>query len=153
MSRDEAAMTSKPRMIVCERRGTWATALRRHLPREIRLCETRSLAECFGELVAAPASLVAVELSQSNLEPALDLVAEVGRRFPFAAVVVVAPRGWEAYEWLLREAGAVHFTTSPRDGAALARLAVRHVARVPLTGTTFSARIWDSLPGPEAAMR
>jgi hypothetical protein len=146
-------MSSKPGVIICERKGTWAAGLRRYLPRELRLRETRSLADCLHELDESPASVVVVEFSEALLERALDLLGEVGRRFPSALVVAVAPRGWEPYEGLLREAGAVHFTTSPRDGDVLARIAVRHAALIPAPGTTFAARIWDSLPWPEAATR
>ncbi|MEX0678528.1 MAG: hypothetical protein WD063_15715 [Pirellulales bacterium] len=145
-------MANKPSVIVCERRGIWAAGLRRHLPREIRVCETRLLADCRRELAGAPPSLVVVELSESNLAAALDLVADAVRRFPLARVVAVAERGWEPYEWLLREAGAIHFTTQPRKADTLARLAVRHVARVPLPRTTLVAEIWDSLPWHDTAV-
>jgi hypothetical protein len=146
-------MTNRPGVIVCERSGTWAATLRRHLPREIQLRETRSLADCLGELTASPASLVVVELSDANLERAVDLVARINRSLPAALVVAVAPRGLEACQWLVREAGAAHFTTSPRDGDILARLAMRHAARGATGSTSFAARIWDALPWPEAAVR
>jgi hypothetical protein len=144
-------MTARPGVIICERKTTWAAGLRRHLPRELRLRETRTLGDCLAELAASPSSLVVVELSKANFERALDMIAEVEFRFPLALVVAVAPRGWEACQWLVRESGAVHFTTSPRDGDVLARLAVRHALRIPVASTTLSARIWDSLPWPEAA--
>ncbi len=145
-------MASKSSVIVCERRGIWAAGLRRHLPREIRVYETRTPADCRCELAARPASLVAVELLQTNVTGTLDLLALVARTFPLARAVAVAERGWEPYEWLLREAGAIHFTTSPRQSDALARLAVRHAARVPLPRTTLVAQIWDSLPWQEMAV-
>ena len=144
-------MASKPSIVVCERRGIWAAGLRRHLPRQLRVCETRTLADCRRELTAAPASLVVVELTESNVAGALDLVVDVVRSFPWARVVAVAERGWEPYEWLLREAGAIHFITSPRKADMLARLAVRHVARLPVPPTTLVAEIWDSLPWHDSA--
>lgn len=137
--------------IVCERSGQWAAGLRRHLPPEIRLRETRGLADCRSELAAAPASLVVVEVTAANLDAALELLADAGRRFPLARVVAVAQRGSEFYEWLLREAGAIHFTTSPRAADVLARLAVRHAARLPLPRTAFVTQIWDALPWQDAA--
>ncbi len=144
-------MTSQVRLIICERKGLWAAVVRRTLPREIMLRETRSLAECHEELAMAPASLLAVEISPGRLPELLDLLADAGRSFPLARVVAMAPRDCQAYEWLLREAGVVHFATSPRTAAAIARLAVRHAARVPRPRTTFAAQIWESLPWPEAA--
>jgi hypothetical protein len=145
-------MAHRPSTIVCERSGAWAAALRRHLPRELRLRETRTLADCRHELTAAPASLLVVEVSESNLGGVLDLAADVERLFPWARLVAVAPRGGEACEWLLREAGAIHFTTSPRSAAVLARLAARHAARIPLPRATPVAEIWDSLPWQESAV-
>ncbi len=143
-------MTNHVRLIVCERRGLWAALLRRALPREVKLRETRSLAECREELAQAPASLLAVELSPGRLSESLDLLSDVGRAYPLARTVMMAPRGCESYEELLGEAGAVHFTTSPRTAATIARLAARHAARVPRPRTTFAAQIWESLPWPDA---
>jgi hypothetical protein len=138
-------------LIMCERRGTWAVAVRRHLPLELRLRETRSAADCLAELAAAPASLVALELTRARPEVALSLVREIDLAFPLARSVVMADRGLESWEWLVREAGAVHFTTSPRDAAALARLASRHAARAPVPKLSFAALIWESLHWPDAA--
>ena len=144
-------MTPTSCLLVCERRGTWAAAMRRHLPPEIRLRETRSLAECAGGLVAAPASVVAVELTTTNLAGVLKLASELGRGFPLARLAVLAERGLEPFQWLLREAGAVHFTTSPRRPQELVRLVQRHAERIPRPRTSFAAQIWDWLPWHEAA--
>ena len=146
-----AAMTAKPRLIVCERAGTWAAHLRTHLPREMPLRQTRSLDECCEELVRAPGRLLVLEVSEINLQNVLELAADLGRRFPHARWAGVAKRGYESYDGLLREAGAVHFATSPRTADVLARLAVRHAARVPQPKLSLAARIWESLPWHEAA--
>jgi hypothetical protein len=145
-------MANQTRVIVCERRGTWAAGLRRHVPREIRVCETRTLGDCRRELALAPGSLVVVELWRTDVDGTLALLTDVARRFPQARAVAVAERGCEPFEWLLREAGAIHFMTSPRQSATLARLAVRHVSRVPVARTTLVAQIWDSLPWQEMAV-
>jgi hypothetical protein len=145
-------MAYRPTTIICERTGSWATALRRHLPRDLRLRETRNLADCRGELAAAPASLVVVEVSESNLAAVVELAVDVERMFPWARMVAVASRGCEAWEWLLREAGAIHFTTSPRTADTLARLAARQTARIPTARGTLVAEVWDSLPWPESAV-
>jgi hypothetical protein len=145
-------MVHRPAIIVCERSGAWAAALRGHLPRELPLRETRTLADCRQELAAAPASLLVVEVSDSNLGGVLDLAADVEHIFPWARLVAVAARDGEDREWLLREAGAIHFTTSPRTAATLARLAARHAARIPLPRAALVAEIWDSLPWQESAV-
>ena len=144
-------MTAKPRLIVCERTGIWAVRLRTHLPREIPLRQTRLLDECVDELGRAPGSLVVLEVSAANLQNVLGLAAELGCQFPQARWAAVAERGNASYEGLLREAGAVHFATSPRTADVLARLAVRHAARVPQPRMSLAARIWESLPWHEAA--
>lgn len=144
-------MAGKPSVIVCERRGLWAAGLRRHLPREFPISETRTLADCRHQLAAAPTSLLVVELLPTGVPGTLELLGDLGRSFPLARAVAVAARGLEPYEWVLREAGAIHFTTSPRESDVLARLAVRHVARLPAERATLAAQIWDSLPWPELA--
>ena len=72
---------NKPGVIVCERSGAWATAIRRYLPAEIRLRQTRGLAECAAELSAAPQSLLALELTPGNLAGVLGLLSGLGRKF------------------------------------------------------------------------
>ncbi len=146
-----SAMTAKPRLIIYERMGTWAARMRPHVPSDMQLRQTRSLDECTGELRQAPGSLVVVEVTDVNLDEVLDLASDLGQRFPHARLAAVSKRGNEAYEMLLREAGAVHFTTSPRTADVLARMAVRHSARVPRPRTTLSSQIWESLPWHEAA--
>ncbi len=51
------------RLIVCERTGRWAVALRRELAGSgVRVWETRTLADCRGELSKSAASFAVVEL-------------------------------------------------------------------------------------------
>jgi hypothetical protein len=142
---------NRPCVIVCERSGKWAAALRPCLPVEIPLRQTRGLGECALELAAAPSSLLAVELNRENAAGVLSLLNTVGRRFPLAVALVLAERGLESHEWLLREAGAVHFTTSPREADDVARLALRHFSRQAAPAQSLATRIWDALPWSEAA--
>jgi ActR/RegA family two-component response regulator len=138
--------SSAAKLIVCERRGRWAAALRRELAEAgVRVWETRTLADCRDELVANPASFAVVELG-TNLNGLLRLLARWPRRFPLARLAVVADRAQAGYEWLLREAGAVHFLSSPREVAVLARLACRHLAEMPPPQQTLAERIWAGLP-------
>ncbi len=135
------------RLIVCERSGRWAVAMRRELVADgIRVHETRSLAECWEVLAAAPGSFVVVELTPANAETLLGRMAWLHSEFPLARITVVADRGLAAYEWLMREAGAVYFTCSPRRLGPAARLVRRHLDQVPSPPQSVVERIWASLP-------
>jgi hypothetical protein len=137
------------RLIVCERTGRWAVALRRELiGTGVRVWETRTLADCFAELAESPASLVILELGD-DVAGLLDYMARQPRRFPAARIAVVADRSRVDYEWLMREAGAVHFVGSPRRLGSLARLACRHLAQVPPPEQGLAERIWANLPWEE----
>ena len=136
------------RLIVCERTGRWAVALRRELDgMGVRAYETRSLAECFDELAQSPAGLAVVELTAAGVTALLRRLAQWQRDFPLARMAVVADRSLAGCEWLLREAGAVHFTCSPRQLGPLARLVRRHLAKAPSAPpASLSEQIWASLP-------
>jgi hypothetical protein len=138
--------SSAAKLIVCERSGRWAVALRRELADAgVRVWETRTLADCRDELVANPASFAVIELG-ANAGGLLRLLTKQPRQFPLARVAVVADRSRAGYEWLMREAGAVHFLCSPRKVAVLARLACRHLAEVPPPQQSLAERIWAGLP-------
>jgi DNA-binding NtrC family response regulator len=150
-------MTSSPtnpsspaRLIVCEGSGQWSAALRGELAEAgVRLWECRSLPEAWDALAQTPAAFVIVEATEENLESLLRRMTWSSRDFPQARIAVVAQRNMARCEWLLREAGAVHFLTLPRRLAPLAGLVVRHLANVPPPSHTFLERIWASLPwGP-----
>jgi hypothetical protein len=134
-------------LIVCERDGRWAAALRRELARpEGRLCETRSLNECWEALTRWPASFVLVELTRANATELLERMAWLERDFPLARVAVVADRDLGFCESLMREAGAVHFTVCPRRLQGLGCAALRHLDAAPQPQRSFTKRIWASLP-------
>jgi hypothetical protein len=134
------------KLIVCERTGRWAVALRRELGTAgVRVWETRTLADCRDELIENPASFVVVELG-ANPRGLLRLLVSQSHRFPAARLAVVADRSHGNYESLMREAGAVHFLCSPRQAGLLARLACRHLAEVPPPQQSMAERIWAGLP-------
>ena len=134
------------RLIVCERSGGWAVALRRELAAAVRVRESRSLADCWEMLAAAPASFVVVELTPGNAALLLRQMARLQGDFPLARVAVVADRSLGCYQWPMREAGAVHFVCSPRQSGPLARLAARHLAQAPAPQRSLTQQIWASLP-------
>ena len=138
---------SPARLIVCERSGSWSAALRSELAEAgVRLWECRRLPEAWDALAQTPAAFVLAEAAEENIEDLLRRMASFSRDFPQARIAVVARRQMARYEWLFREAGAVHFLASPRRLAPLAGLVVRHLANVPLPAQSLVERIWASLP-------
>lgn len=136
-----------PRLIACEQTGRWLVALRRELGEaDCRLQETRTLGDCWEQLAEHPASFVVLELLAANVPAVLDRLTHRERQFPAACVAVVADRSLRDYEWLLREAGAVHFVTSPRMLGPLAAVARRHWSQRPEPRLNLAERIWAGLP-------
>ena len=115
----------------------------------VRIHETRSVAQCWEMLAAAPASFVAVELSEGNAGALLEKMAWLERDFPLARLAVVTQRDLAGYEWLMREAGAVHFTCSPRQSGPLADLAERHLSQAPECPRSLVEQIRARLPWGE----
>lgn len=135
------------RVIVCEKTGQWAVALRRWLaPLGHRVYETRSWAACWDELARSPASLLALELLPQNDETLLKRLVELTRCFPQARALVVGERGLERYEWAVREAGATHVVFGPQRLSAAARLIARHLALAPQPQLTLRETVWRRLP-------
>jgi hypothetical protein len=135
------------RLIVCEASGRWAVVLRRQLVAvALRVYETRSLADCWEMLAEAPASFLVVELSAGGAGALLQRMARLERDFPLARVAVVADRCLAGYEWLLREAGGVHFLCSPRQCGPLADLACCHLSQAPPPPRSLTQQIWAGLP-------
>jgi hypothetical protein len=120
------------RLIVLERDGYWAAALRRELDsarERVGFIETRSWDEVWQALGQFPTALVAAELTEAAAGRLLAALARIERRHPQAALVVVADRRLTAYRDLLREAGALHFLTSPRRLSEIADIVRRRTAR------------------------
>ena len=97
-------------------------------------------------LRTSPAAFVVVELTRGSADALLERLARLEREFPWARVATVAERSLRACEWLMREAGAVHFTTSPREARVMAELALRHLRAAPVPQRSLAERIWAGLP-------
>lgn len=135
------------RLIVCERSGRWAAALRREMGGAVAMLqEARSLPGAWDLLDGSPASFVLVELTRAGAADLLRRMARLQRDYPLARVAIVADRRLGSYEWLMREAGAVHFTCSPRQLGPMYRLACRHLAQSPPPRRSAAQRILASLP-------
>ena len=142
--------SSAARLIVCESSGSWSIALRMELAQMgVRVWQCRSLPEAWEALAHTPAAFLVAEVAPENLDAILKRLVWFPREFPRARNAIVGGRDMAPYEWLLREAGTVHFLTSPRKLASLAGLVVRHLANVPPPSQSLADRIWASLPwGP-----
>lgn len=141
------ATEARAQWVVCERSGAWAMALRREAaPVGLHLYETRSLADGWAVLEQSPASFLVAELTLANADALLARMAGLERQIPRGRVAVVAERSLAEYEWLLREAGAVWFATSPRELKPLVALAERHLQLTPVPTRDFTQQVWDSLP-------
>jgi hypothetical protein len=139
---------AKPaRLVVCERTGRWALALRRELAGAgLRVWETRTLKDCESVLGESPGSFVVLELGEKNIQEILDFTRNWQAEYPLFRFAVVADRDMASYNWLMQEAGAVEFVCSVRKTGALARTACRHLAQVPSLPQSLSERIWANLP-------
>ena len=139
---------AKPgRLVVCERTGRWAVALRRELAGVgLRVWESRSMADSGTLLGESPASFVVLELSVSKIEETLDFIRNWQAEFPLFRFAMVADRDLATYKWFMHEAGAVDFICSVRRIGALAQTACRHLAQVPPLPQSLTERIWANLP-------
>lgn len=134
-------------VILCEKSGRWAAALRRALGKQlVPMAETRSIAQCGAALRSAPASLVALEVTSANLDAALGLIVHARREDSAARIVVLLDAGAESAESLLREAGGMDVLLTPRDASRLAGLAVRHLALAPRQELGLRQQIAERLP-------
>ena len=135
------------KFLVCEESNRWTVALRWGLARNhTQLVVAQDLNNCWQNVHLAPASFVALELNESNLESIVERLQDVRSRFPLTRVAVMCDRSLASCQWLVREAGAVHVAVSIRDVSIIIRLAERHLAQVrrPLVGIRQS--VWDRLP-------
>jgi len=135
-------------IIVCERTGNWAAGLRRVAPDFSALVsETRSWAECQGAMERSQQPIVAAEATVGNLPHALHYVSTWHRRYPHAVTIVLAARGLETCEDALREAGAAHVMSSPRQISELVSIIERHLDRW-RAPQSLADEVWESLPWP-----
>lgn len=133
-------------VIVCERTGRWAVALKRALGGAPNLTETRSLPACTAQLNLQPASVVAVEVTALNLESVLTSLAAWQRQFPGACAIALADESLAAADHMLREAGAALVLHAAREAPRAAKLALRHAAQVPAPDLTLERAIHSRLP-------
>jgi hypothetical protein len=163
-------------LIICERSGDWAIALRRALQAaglgdrqgldnapgnqtaagKITLHETRSPAECLALLDDFATAVVAVELTFGNANAVLEMLTALDRRSPrFVTIALVSP-ALEIDVSVLRECGAVHVVRSFVEAPAVIDITERHLTRRELSpqqnaeqgspSGSLREEIWQRLP-------
>ncbi len=141
------------KFLVCEKSNRWTVALRWRLTQDQpQLVVSHDLHSCWQSLDLAPASFLALELDESNLESIVERLQDVRNRFPSARAAVMCDRSMASCQWLIREAGAVHVAVSTRDMSTVIRLAERHFAQVNQPVVGVRQRVWDSLPWQETSI-
>lgn len=140
-------MDASARLIVCERSGRWGSRLRRELADEGRwIGPARSLSQLRDLLNQHPASLVVLELTRDNLQPASRAIAQLHDDFPRAGLIVVTRRPLSGCQWSWREAGAAHVVTDALKVGEIGRIWKSHCRRFPPVEQTHAQRIRDRLP-------
>ena len=142
-------------IIVSETNGHWAAGLRRFLPREASLIETRSSDELWPRLATCPGAVVALELTAGKTDPMMAALVRIGREFPLVVSIVLAERALSAWEDAAREAGATHFVASPRRLAEVGDIMRRQMKSLSQIGAdsdegqSIEERILATLPWAE----
>ena len=146
-----ASFMEPARLIVCEQRGVWASALRRSRRRAAcRVYEARSLAAVRPQLDDSPHSVLVWELTRGNVRKLLDQLPSLRAEFPQGCVIVVGERRLAAWEWVVREAGAAHATFSRRRLDLVWRMVERQLDRAPPPRLNWQEQLWRRLPWPSA---
>lgn len=136
-----------PRLIVLEKTGRWAAALRcAGGRRELPIREVRSFEQAEREFAEQPATMAAIEVSPVSAIKVASHLAAWRKRFPDARFVALADPELAPLEPALRDAGAVHVVYATRDLAATVRLIRRHLARIPRPAMTLEESIFERLP-------
>jgi hypothetical protein len=152
------ARMAKPIILVCEERDQWIIAWRRALAATQDVVRpVRSVAQCASELAVAPASLVALEVTQGRAAALLSTIARWRHRFGGMRVIgMLSPSadddGFDdGMEPLLYEAGATLVVRSALEIPAAARIARRHLSQAPLAPLPLREALLARLPWEQFA--
>lgn len=138
------------KFLVCEASNRWTVALRWGLAEnQPRLTVFQNLDDCWQILKKSPASFLALELNESNLEPIVRRLQDLRSRFPLARAAVMCDRSLASCQWLVREAGAVHVAVSIREMSTVVGMADRHLAQVCRPEVGIRQSVWDRLAWQE----
>jgi hypothetical protein len=143
---DGKRVISQPKLIVLEKNGWLARALRRSVGGSRTIVETRSMKQLFDDLDDAPTSVVTIDGATIQPDRLIACCFRVGREFPLAATTVVLPRSYRDVQWEVREAGAIHVCIGPRRLAPMTTMIERRLQRSPQLELTLAERILASMP-------
>jgi hypothetical protein len=119
----------QPTLVVLERRGRWASSLRRHgLVAGIQLVETRSLDELTEALAHLPHALAAIEIDAVTAGSRIAWIADQQFSSEATRVLAFASRAMRVWEAEIREAGALHVVTAELDLFLLAGMFGRYLS-------------------------
>jgi hypothetical protein len=119
----------QPTLVVLERRGRWASSLRRHgLVAGIQLVETRSLDELAEALAYLPHALAAIEIDAVTAGSRIAWIADQQFSSEATRVLAFASRAMRVWEAEIREAGALHVVTAELDLFLLAGMFGRYLS-------------------------
>lgn len=139
-------------VVICERDGRWAAALRRHWPETLPpIREVRGLALCSQEELRRPENVFAVEATPSSAGELATWLRSLGSGNRSARIIVLSTVALRSWEWLWREAGAVHVVYRRRDMAEVVRMLQRQEHEFPTPPTSPSSELMSMLPWPEDA--
>jgi len=134
-------------LIVWEPGEALQTRVVPHVRRHVgRITTVRRLPAVQRALAASPAAILLAELGPETVGPMLELLFRLPHEAPQVRAIVAAQRGWEAYEELVRELGAVDFAPSPRSLERLAETIAALASRAPQTALTLEQAHWEQLP-------
>lgn len=140
------------RLIFCERQGRWAASLRRVWPEmPTTIVETRGYDECFDAVKVGDVSLVALEATPDNIAKVCRWVWRFRNSRPASDVVALSQPSLERWQWLWREAGAMHVIHCRRELETVRDLAIRHFELHPAPKSGVAAELLGRLPWGETA--
>ena len=145
-----ATLKTMAQLIICEKRGLWAAALRWHQkPHRTAMLETRSLMDARSELQKTPDSVVALEATAANVEGVLRLLLESRLAWPRSRIIVLLTNEVAGFDELFWESGAALVVVSPRRLDLVMRFVQKCLAMQEPPEMTMRERVWTRLPWNE----
>ena len=105
----------------------------------VRVFETRTWQAAMDAIQDGRSNVLALECAWKSVRGGPRHCLGAGE-IPGPSRLVLAERAMSECEWIVREAGAVHFTSSPRNLVPVARLATRILATHQTPTPTFRTR-------------